>query len=1038
MAKKIVTTSKKTYRKKGIGSFVGDSIYAPSPFDYAGSEVNGKPPYSDYTELAKAAEMGDEGSTVVNIDTRNTPSETLMDDALVQNLEDGSTIVTLGDSPLDFAAKQIKTKSSESPQDHNENLAEYIDETYLNALAIEIIDLAESDETSAEPWRRRMEEGLKIIGIVPPGKNELPFKGASTITHPLISEAVVQFNARAYPELLPPGGPVKAVVLGKDNEEKREKAERVEKHMNYQITVEDECYEDEMDQLLFYLPLAGSAFKKTYYDDELEYTTSRFVRAENVLMPYNATSFESTPRFAIKEKMHNNDVQRYIASGMWRDVDLTQPIDEVYDSQSDNLQSTYDIADGKQSVSLEKSPRHTIIESYIYRDIKGFEGDVPLPWIVTVEKESSKVLAVRRGWRITDKKKRRRKYLTHYKYLPGLGIYGFGLVHAIGGIAESCTGSLRALLDAASFATLQGGFKSKDAKFPAGEYELQPGQWLDVNLTAEELKNAFFVPPFKEPSEALFKLLQMMEENGRRYAGTTETVVGDSPANGPVGTTVALIEQGTKVMSGIHRRLHRAQGKEFRIRAEINAEYLPENEIYFHTASGSERISAADYSDEQVFILPVSDPNIVSTQQKIAQDQAIMQLANENPELYNKERIHDKMLRDLGVSNPDEFLNKQEEIPRCDPITEGARIMAGKGAKVFQDQDHEAHYAVHMAQIEFYKTLPDNMVVQQLTMKMMEHLAKHKAYELYNQMQQMSGTVLPPLDLYADDGDSTNQIPPEIENAISKQAAQFMAQTAQYFTSRIPPSPAQEKQMQIQAEAQAKAHAAGVKARFSESKAAQDLAKGGWDIAKLQSDIGLGRQNASIALMNAQLSKEKNELKKQELQQKIVDTEMKRDAALGAKTAEVSSGRATIDNFLNTADKVVNAPDDVYESATGTVSSVLPTYDQDVADFEETLKTLSSQAFLSQVPSMKGLGALTEAEGKKLEASLANLSLRQSPEKLRANVQEAQRLMLKARSTLSDKFGVPDVMPDRPAAQEATEAAPTAPQGFRVLGVEGQ
>lgn len=239
-------------------------------------------------------------------------------------------------------------------------------------------------------------------------------------------------------------------------------------------------------------------------------------------------------------------------------------------------------------------------------------------------------------------------------------------------------------------------------------------------------------------------------------------------------------------------------------------------------------------------------------------------------------------------------------------------------------------------------------------------------------------------------------------------------------------------------EAQAKAHAAGVKAKFAESKAAQELAKGGWDIAKLQSDIGLGRQNASIALMNAQLSKEKNELKKQELQQKIVDTEMKRDAALGAKTAEVSSGRATIDNFLNTADKVVNAPDDVYESATGTISSVLPTYDQDVADFEETLKTLSSQAFLSQVPSMKGLGALTEAEGKKLEASLANLSLRQSPEKLRANVQEAQRLMLKARSTLSDKFGVPDVMPDRPAAQEATEAAPAAPQGFRVLGVEGQ
>ena len=239
-------------------------------------------------------------------------------------------------------------------------------------------------------------------------------------------------------------------------------------------------------------------------------------------------------------------------------------------------------------------------------------------------------------------------------------------------------------------------------------------------------------------------------------------------------------------------------------------------------------------------------------------------------------------------------------------------------------------------------------------------------------------------------------------------------------------------------EAQAKAHAAGVKAKFAESKAAQDYAKQGWDIAKLQSDIGLGRQNASIALMNAQLSKEKNELKKKELQQKLADTEMKRDAALGAKTAEVSSGRATIDNFLNTADKVVNAPDDVYESATGTVSSVLPTYDQDVADFEETLKTLSSQAFLSQVPAMKGLGALTEAEGRKLEASLANLSLRQSPEKLRANVQEAQRLMLKARSTLSDKFGVPDVMPDRPAAQEATETAPAAPQGFRVLGVEGQ
>lgn len=737
------------------------------------------------------------GDTDVVIPLDTAPQQYADNEALVEYGSDDA-FVTFGD------IGQPQEQKPAAMVGHRENLAKYLTEAERNRIASDLRDMVDADERSRTDWRRRLSDAMRAFGVQGANvKSETPFDGAADVIHPMIAEAAVQFNARAFPELMPPTGPVKGKIIGDETEEKRAIQKRVEDHMNYQIMEEDETYADEMDNLLMYIPLAGSGFKKTYFDEHLGYTTSKFIRGEDVLMPYNATSLEDAPRYAIRVFMHGNDLKRKQVEDVYLKGDIQSPFREGGPVTTGELQRDYNRADGvTPSQARPEDTRHTLFEVYLHYDVPGFEepNGLYLPYVMTFDYESCKLLAIYRNWRENDQRKRKRQYLVHHKYLQGLGVYGFGLYHIIGGLAEACTGSVRALLDSAAFASLQGGFKSKDTKMMSAEITLRPGEWQDVDLTAEELKNAFYTPPFKEPSMALFKMLEILQENGRRFAGTTEAVVGDAKNTGPVGTTVALIEQGTKVQSGIHRRLHRAQQKEFEIRAEINAEVMPQTAYWYDTNGGSKFISGADYNSGVVKVVPVSDPNIVSTTQRIAIAQGIIQLAETAPHLYKMHKVHARMLHAMGITDTEEILNDPDKVQQFDAITEGSRIMAGKPVKAFPNQNHMQHNMLHAAQIEFYKSIPDPQQAQALIMAMMDHMAKHDAYRMYQEVSMMTmqqtGQQLPPIDLYADEADP--QLPDEVEAQVTAIAAQRAEQVMQFYQSRIPPPPEdQETQAKI-------------------------------------------------------------------------------------------------------------------------------------------------------------------------------------------------------------------------------------------------
>ena len=727
---------------------------------------------------------------------------------------DDDAVVDYGDDDafVTFGGERMEEMGDAS--EHGENLAKFLTESERNRIAADLKEMVDSDEKTRTDWRRRLSNAMRAFGVMSANaKAETPFDGAADVIHPMIAEAAVQFNARAYPELMPPTGPVKGKVIGDETEEKREARTRIEDHMNYQIMEEDETYADEMDNLLMYISLAGSGFKKTYFDHSLGYTTSKFVRGEDVLIPYNATSLEDAPRYSIRIFMHSNELRRKQLEGLYLDTSIQTPFREGGPVSSTELQRDYNRADGVNANSARaEDTRHTLFETYIHYNVPGFEhkdhtGEetgLHLPYVMTFDYESCKLLGIYRNWRKSDRRQRPRQYLVHYKFMQGLGVYGFGLYHVIGGLAEACTGSIRALLDSAAFASLQGGFKSKDTKMMSSEITIRPGEWQDVDLTAEELKNAFYTPPFKEPSMALFKMLEVLQDNGRRFAGTTEAVVGDAKNTGPVGTTVALIEQGTKVQSGIHRRLHRAQQKEFEIRAEINAEVMPQTAYWYETNGGSKYISKDDYNSGAVKVVPVSDPNITSTTQRIAIAQGVMQMAETAPPgLYKLHKVHARMLHAMGVMDTEEILNDPDKVQQFDAVCEGSRIMAGKPVKVYPNQNHMQHNQLHMAQIEFFKGLPDEQQAQALIMATLDHMAKHDAYRMYAEISamtmQQTGQPLPPIDLYSDEAE--DQMPDEVEAQVTAIAAANVQQIMQFYQSRIPPPPEdQETQAKIQRE----------------------------------------------------------------------------------------------------------------------------------------------------------------------------------------------------------------------------------------------
>ena len=692
------------------------------------------------------------------------------DDLRVETLPDGDVLI--GDPVLDAI--------EESDSNFDANLAEDIDEKQSSRKAGILTGYFENDESARSEWKERYKQGLLTLdpeGGMDENEEERAIRGLSTVVHPLIAEAATQFNAKAIAELYPAGGPVKTTIIGEPNEETEDQARRVKEFMNYQIMEQMPEYFPDLDQMLFHLPLVGQTFKKVWWDANLNRQCSQFVKAEDFVVAPESKDLHTSPRYTHIIKMPKNDYNRYVAAGWYL------PSEYTGDSYDEDDGYTTQRIEGIDKDDDSDDDVMTLLEMHCYEAFEGIDGIedeesenlVMLPYVITIDYDSEKIVAIRRNWDENDEDKKRRDWFVSYKFLPGLGFYGFGLYHMIGGLGRAATGSLRALLDSAAFANMQGGFKLK-GRVSGGEIDVNPGEFVDLDATVDDVNKAIMPLPFKEPSQSLFNLLGFIVQAGQRFASTSDLNVGDVNPNAPVGSTVALIEQGSKAFSAIHKRLHYSQGQEFKLLAKLNAEHLEES-FQFSVAGSSETIFATDF-DDRVDIIPVSDPNIFSTAQRIAQAQAILQMAQSAPQLHDLYEAYKRMYEAIRIPNIDEILIKPEEAPRTDPIDENMSIMYGKPIKAFPEQDHEAHIAVH---IQFMQdpSLAGNPAAQTMQPILIAHIAEHVALLYRQRMEASINMPLPPLPNLRDPKFALKDIDPEMDMLISQRAAQVVAAAPQ-------------------------------------------------------------------------------------------------------------------------------------------------------------------------------------------------------------------------------------------------------------------
>lgn len=685
----------------------------------------------------------------------------------------GARVMRRGNSAIvDFNPGMSRFSQDDSEQ-HSGNIMDLLEERALAELANTIIDWVDVDLKSRQPWQARIDQAMELLGLNNVPLEELPFDGASAVTFPLIGEAVVQFQARAIEEIFPSEGPVKTKIVGEMTREKEEQGDRVKNHMNYQILDQDRSYFWHTDSMLFYLPLGGSAFKKTYWCSINDMTVSRFVVPQDFIVPYICTDLASSPRYTHRMYKTESEMMKLFESGFYREIELPDVQVDIH-SEDREMQDT---SDDKSPDVDAKDNVYTLYECHCDLDIldadhEAYERDAPLPYIVTVELETREVLSIRRNWKEEDPKCKKRIWFTHYKYLPGFGFYGFGLLHLIGSLAEATTGSVRALLDSAAFANMQGGYVSNDAKMKPGDEHITPGEYKEVNMSAEELARAFYTPPFKEPSPAMARLLELLIDAGKSFSSSTEVLTGEARNTGPVGTTIALIEQGSKPFSAIHRRLHMAAAEEFKLRAELNYEFLPDQ--YPYKVEDEESVVLRDDYDGRVDIIPISDPNIFSSTQRIAQGQALIELADTHPQLYNQMECHERFLRAIRIPDYEQCLQKQEKV-RLDPVTENMQMMQGQGANAFIDQDHDAHIQTH---INFVNGLQPE-ALEMMGPIVQAHLAEHYAFKYFVEMNRQMGGQLPQPGQF----NAQNPLPPEVDQQIAQMAA--MVPTIQIMEESI-------------------------------------------------------------------------------------------------------------------------------------------------------------------------------------------------------------------------------------------------------------
>ena len=630
----------------------------------------------------------------------------------VQENEDGSVDINL----------DPEAASPEGGDEHYSNLAEFLPDDVLGRLGSDLTQKYMDYTSSRKEWEKTYTQGLDLLGFKYNNRTE-PFSGASGVTHPVLAEAVTQFQALAYKELLPADGPVRTQVMGLSNEQTVQQAQRVEDFMNYEIMEKMKEYEPEFDQMLFNLPLAGSAFKKVYYDDIEERAVSKFVPADDLIVPYTATSLDDAEAVIHRLKISENDLRKQQVAGFYLDIELSKPQDSETDVQKKERE-----LEGTQQTQNEDV--YTILECHVDLDLEGFEdmnvetdepSGIKIPYIVTIEESSREVLAIRRNYEINDPKKSKIQYFVHFKFLPGLGFYGFGLIHMIGGLSRTATSALRQLLDAGTLSNLPAGFKMRGIRIRDDAQSIQPGEFRDVDAPGGNLKDSFMMLPFKEPSQTLLQLMGVVVSGAQRFASIADLQVGDGNQQAAVGTTVALLERGSRTMSAIHKRIYSALKNEFRILARVFKLYLPE-EYPYDVVGGQRMIKQQDF-DDRVDILPVADPNIFSQTQRISLAQTELQLATSNPQMHNMYNVFRNMYEALGVKNIDQILIKPMPPQPKDPALEHIDALGGAQFQAFPGQDHRAHITAHLNFMGTNIARNNPMILASLEKNIFEHIS---------------------------------------------------------------------------------------------------------------------------------------------------------------------------------------------------------------------------------------------------------------------------------------------------------------------------
>lgn len=688
-------------------------------------------------------------------------------------IEDPEAVhMRMGDVEIDLKPQR------ETSDDFDANLAEYMDDGELTEVGAELIELFTKDVGDRKDWIKTYVDGLKLLGLQYEERTE-PWQGACGVFHPMLTEAVVRFQSEGITETFPASGPVKTKILGKDTKEKEEAAERVQIDMNYQLTEVMQEYRPEHEKLLWNLPLAGSAFKKVYYDPNKGRQVAVFIPAEDIVVPYGASSIEDSPRVAHVMRKTENEVLKLQEAGFYRDVDLGDPTYELDDVEKQKAE--------EQGMSAIQDDRFRVIEFHVDLDLPGFEHTnkkkkptgIALPYVVTIEKGTRTILAIRRNWYEDDPLHIKRQHFVHYQYIPGFGFYGYGLIHLIGGYVKSATMLQRQLIDAGTLSNLPGGLKSRGLRIKGDDTPIQPGEFRDVDVPSGSIRDNILPLPYKEPSQTLFSLFQTIVEEGRAFASAGDMNVSDMSAQAPVGTTLALLERQLKVMGAVQARMHYTMKQEFKLLKVIIADYTPDEYDYAPEDDSDDdeeddrKAKKADY--DMVEVIPVSDPNAATMAQKIVQYQAVMQLAQSAPQLYDMSFLHRQMIEVLGVKNADKLVKVEDDAIPVDPIQENQNILNGKPVKAFIEQNHQAHIQVHMSAIQnpkIQQMMQQNPAAQIIMAEAMAHINEHVALEYRKQVETEMGMVLPGEDM-------NKKITPEQADQIAVAAAKASQQLLQ-------------------------------------------------------------------------------------------------------------------------------------------------------------------------------------------------------------------------------------------------------------------